>query len=130
MGNKGIEIQQSNFFDHLGLVRHRMDDGAVVISMNIQEIHKDEVGNISSGLYYTLLDIALGSVLEQEDNFTATIDMHVQIFEQQQISRLVCKGYNIHINGNIGSGRGDVFDENGILVATGMATFKLMKKVE
>ena len=130
MENKRIKMQQSNFFDHLGLVRHRSDDGAVVISMNIQEIHKDEVGNVSSGLYYTLLDIALGTVLEKEDDFTATIDMHVQVFKQQQISRLVCKGYNIHTNGNIGSGRGDIFDDFGILAATGMATFKVMKKAE
>ena len=54
--------------------------------------------------------------------------MHVQVFKQEQIKKLVCKGYHININGNAGSGRGDVFDGNGILVATGMATFKVMNE--
>ncbi|NYF23754.1 PaaI family thioesterase [Sporosarcina sp. JAI121] len=131
MNDKTMKIQQSTFFDHLGMKRQENEDGAVVVSVNVQEIHKDEVGHISSGLYYTLLDVALGTaVSEQEGGFTATIDLHVQIFKQEQISRLVCKGYHVQMNGNIGSGRGDVVDENGLLVATGMATFKVTKKAE
>ena len=124
-----MKIQQSTFFEHLGMVRQEDDDGAVVVSVNVQAYHKDEVGNITSGLSYTLLDVALGTVVsEQEGGSMATIDLNVQIFRQEQISRLICKGYHIHTNGNIGSGRGDVFDENGLLVATGMATFKITKK--
>ena len=131
MNNKDMKIQQSTFFDHLGIVRQEDDDGAVVVSVKVQAFHKDEIGHVSSGLYYTLLDVALGTALsEQEGGSTATIDLHVQIFKQEQISRLVCKGYHIHINGNTGSGRGDVFDENGLLAATGMATFKVTKNAE
>ncbi|MEW9502062.1 PaaI family thioesterase [Jeotgalibacillus marinus] len=126
---KSRMLEQSTFSDHLGMVRQENDDGAVVISMEVQEIHKDEVGHVSSGLYYTLLDVALGTaVSEQEGGFTVTIDMHVQVFKQEQIKKLVCKGGHININGNAGSGRGDVFDGNGVLVATGMATFKVMNE--
>lgn len=129
MNNKEMKIQQSTFFEYLGIERHEDEDGAVVVSVNVQAYHKDEVGHVSSGLYYTLIDVALGTVMsEKEGGSMATIDLNVQLFRQEQISSLICKGYHIYTKGNTGSGRGDVFDENGLLVATGMATFKLTKK--
>ena len=130
MNDIDMEMQQSTFFDHLGMVRQENDGEAAVVSVNVQAFHKDEVGHVSSGLYYSLLDATLGTAMsEQEGGFTATIDMYVQIFKQEQVGRLVCKGYYIQMNGNTSSGRGDIFDENGLLAATGMATFKLTKKI-
>lgn len=126
-----MKIHHSTFNEHLGIVRQEDVDGAGVVSVNIQAYHKDEIGDISSGLYYTLLDVALGTVLsEQEIYAIATIDLSVQIFRQEQIRRLICKSYHIHTNGTIASGRGDIFDENGVLVATGIGTFKITKKAK
>jgi acyl-coenzyme A thioesterase PaaI-like protein len=119
----------STFFDYLGLTRQDHDNSPVVISMAVEEYHKDVAGAVSNGVYYSLLDVALGTaVTEQMNGFSATIDMHVQIFSHEMTNKLVCKGYFVQENGNIGSARGDVFDENNLLVATGLATFKVMKK--
>ena len=131
MNGKYLNLEQSTFFEYLRLTRQEDDNGAVVVTMNVEDLHKDASGNVASGVYYTVLDVALGTaVSEQMNGFSATIDMHVQVFNQEKIEKLVCKGYLIDVNGNIGSGRGDLFDGNDVLVATGMATFKLMKNIE
>ena len=110
------------------------DDGSVVVSINVQEIHKDEDGRVSDGIYYTLLDVALGTVVsEQAGGFGVTIDMHVQILEPKKPKKpkkLICKVSAVHVNGKSGNGKGDIFDEHGKLIATGMATFKIIKAVE
>lgn len=126
-----MEIEQSNFFDHLKMKKWKNDDGSVVVSINVQEIHKDEDGQVSGGIYYTLLDVALGTgVSEQAGGFGVTIDMHVQILEHKKPKKLICKVSAVHINGKNGNSNGDVFDEHGELIATGMATFKIVKTVE
>ncbi|WP_172373790.1 PaaI family thioesterase [Sporosarcina jiandibaonis] len=128
MNNNNYKIVQSTFFDYLGFKRLQDDNGAVVISVDVQEIHKDENGHIASGIHYTLLDVALGTaVSEKENGFTLTIDLHVQLFDLNQCEKLICRGYPVNINGNIGNGRGDIFDENGVLIASGMATFKVIQ---
>jgi acyl-coenzyme A thioesterase PaaI-like protein len=126
--NNNYMTAQSTFFDYLGFKRLKDDHEVVVISMDVQEIHKDENGHIASGIHYTLLDVALGTaVSEKENGFTLTIDLHVQLFDLNQCEKLICKGYHVNINGNIGNGRGDIFDEYGVLVASGMATFKVIQ---
>ncbi|MFJ8063188.1 PaaI family thioesterase [Psychrobacillus sp. NPDC096426] len=129
MNARVMKVDSSSFFEHLEMVREKDDKGAVVISTTIQDIHKDEMGHISSGLYYTLLDATLGTaVLGLVGGIPSTIDMYVQVFKQEQIEKLTCRGYHIQMAGTTGSGRGDIFDESGNLIASGMATFKVRKE--
>lgn len=131
MTNQPMEIEQSNFFGHLEMKKWKNDDGSVVVSINVQEVHKDEDGQVSDGIYYTLLDVALGSgVSERAGGFGVTIDMHVQILEPKNPRKLICKVSAVHVNGKNGNSIGDVFDEHGKLVATGMATFKIVKSAK
>ena len=134
MTNQTMRVEQSNFFNHLEMEKWKNDDGSVMVSLNVQEIHKNEDGQVSDGIYYTLLDVALGTgVSEQAGGFGVTIDMHVQILEPQKLEKpkkLICKVSVVHINGKKGNSSGDVFNEDGKLVATGMGTFKIAKAVE
>ena len=63
MNARVMKVDSSSFFEHLEMVREKDDKGAVVISTTIQDIHKDEVGPTSGGLYYTLLDVTLGTAV-------------------------------------------------------------------
>ncbi|MFS0575432.1 PaaI family thioesterase [Sporosarcina sp. 179-K 3D1 HS] len=128
MNAQVIKVDSSSFFEHLGMVREENDKGAVVISLTIQDTHIDEVGHISSGLYYSLLDVAIGTAIsDQVAGVTSTIDLYVQVFKQEQIEKLPCKGYIIQMAGTTGSGRGDILDESGNLISYGMATFKIQR---
>lgn len=127
MINERNDISHSAFFNHLGIKREPNDNRDVIITLHLKEKHCNESGVISNGIYYTLLDIALGtSITEMKDCFTITINMHVQVYEYKQVKQLTCKGRSININGNIGSGVGDIFDEDGNHCASGSATFKII----
>lgn len=117
----------SAFFNHLGIKREPNENKNVIISLNMKEEHCNESGVLSNGIYYTLLDIALGtSITEMKNCFTITINMHVQVYENRYVEQLTCKGRSINITGNIGSGVGNIFDENGNHCASGSATFKII----
>lgn len=131
MGSQLIVMKPSTFFNHLDLEKWKNDDGSFEVLLDVQEIHKDESGDIASGVYYTLLDVALGSaVSEKAGGFGVTIDLHVQVFRQAGCKKLVCKAKPGHTTGNSGSGIGYIYDEEGTHIATGMASFKVIEALK
>ncbi|KAB7707811.1 hypothetical protein F9802_03615 [Bacillus aerolatus] len=122
------KVGQSYFFDYLGLERQENDGEAVVLSVGLADSHLSETDKVASGLFYTMLDAVIGTaVSEAGGGFVVTTDLHVQIL-CNDVSRLfICKGYSSQAEGKSGSGRGEVFNSEGRLVAAGMAAFKLLK---
>ncbi len=121
-------IKSTDFIGHLGIHINYESNIPVDVSLDVKEIHLDDLGHVSNGVYYTLLDIAIGSsVPTLPRDSSVTIDLHVEVFKRRNAEKLICKAYGVHKEGKIGWGQGDIIDEEGTLVARGMGTFKIME---
>ncbi|MEK4031233.1 PaaI family thioesterase [Pseudobacillus sp. FSL P4-0506] len=121
------KVDHSFFFSYLGLERQEDEAGAAVLSVKLVDSHLSETGKVAGGLFYTMLDAAMGTAVSEAGGaFGVTTDLHVQILRNEASRLFVCKGYCSGIEGKNASGRGEIFDESGRLVASGMAAFKLL----
>ncbi|RNF40217.1 PaaI family thioesterase [Planococcus salinus] len=131
MKSQLVVMEPYTFFNYLDMEKWKNADGSYDVIINVQDIHKDESGEIPAGVYYTLLDVATGAaVSEAAKGFGVTIDLHVQTFQQTACEKLICTAYPIQTAENSGSGKGSIVDEEGNLLATGMATFKVVGALE
>lgn len=124
-----LDIMHSSFFDHLSLRREQDQGEEIIISTMIEREHLADPETIGSGIFYTMLDIAMGTAASKAGGApTATIVLNTTIFDAAVKSSLLCKARVTHCSDSMASAEGWVYDENQILIAKSQADFKLLKK--
>jgi acyl-coenzyme A thioesterase PaaI-like protein len=124
-----LDIMHSSFFDHMSFQREQDQGEEIIISVLIEKEHLADPHTIGSGIFYTMLDIAMGTAASKAcDAPSVTIVLNTTIFDAAVKSSLFCRAKVTHCSLGMASAEGWVYDENQTLIAKSQADFKLLKK--
>lgn len=131
---KIFQAEKTGLNGHLGLKFEKYEPGHVVCSLIIEDKHKNPAGTLHGGAICTLLDTAAGaSGIIKEDGIRSLVTQAADIHFLRAVSsgKITAEGTVIKDGKQTAVARGDLFDENGNLIATGtFDLFYLDKKAE
>jgi acyl-CoA thioesterase len=113
--------------DHLGFEHHEAPvDGVHRVSLELSDIHMSSAGRVHGGVLFSLLDTAMGgaviSALPLEKG-CATLEMKINYFRPVQSGKVTAVGRLINLTKNTAYAEGEVFNEEGRLLAKTSGTF-------
>ncbi len=121
---------QSPFTRWMGYELVSIADGESEIRLPLQEHHFNPGGIAHGGVIASLLDSAIGLALRTKigaaSHVTVQLDIHYLAAARGGV--ITGKGKAVHSGKRIGYGEGQVYSEDGKLVATGAATFLVLEE--
>ncbi|MEM5017594.1 hypothetical protein WKH31_14965 [Metabacillus indicus] len=125
---KAPDMVHSSFFSHLSMKREENQGDAVVISVETCREHLLDEDTVGSGVFYTLLDIAMGTAASLAGAApTATIVLSSTIIDPTPAPFFTCTAKVICSRDGMASAEGWVYRSNQTLAAIGHGDFKLLK---
>ncbi|TBL75974.1 PaaI family thioesterase [Paenibacillus thalictri] len=124
---------RSPFRDLLGIKEEHIGEGTAVLSMNVVTDLLQNQGVVHGGAIASLIDTGIGTAVYstlRNDQHSVTIELKINYVRPGRGKQLVCKSEIVHRGGTISVGRADVFDDENRLVATGTATFYILKSLD
>lgn len=127
------EVEAGPFTRLLGIRIAEVEEGRVVVTVDMRPEHENGIGIAHGGLAATLLDTALGcainSVMPAGKVFT-TLEMKVNYTRAilPNAGTLSCTGTVIHAGSRTATAEARVIDRSGTLYAHGTATCILFKE--
>ena len=88
------------------------------------------IGHVQGGFLAAMLDDTLGPALAATlapDEFAPTLELKVSFLRPAKPGRLVGRGRIVHRGGTIAFLAGDLFDEDGLQVASATATARVLR---
>lgn len=126
---KAPDMVHSSFFSHLSMKREEDQGDAVVVSVETCREHLLNDATVGAGVFYTLLDIAMGTAASQAGAApTATIVLSTSIFDPSPAPFFTCTAKVICCRDGMASAEGWVYRSDNTLAAKGHGDFKLLKK--
>ena len=128
------EVEAGPFVRLLGMRITEVEEGRVVITVEMRPEHENGIGIAHGGLAATLLDSALGcavnSVMPAGKIFT-TLEMKINYVRaiRRNAGTLICTGTVVHAGSRTATAEGRIVDTNGTLYAHGTATCILFKEI-
>jgi len=127
------EVEAGPFSRLLGMRLTEVEEGRVVVTVELQPEHENGIGIAHGGLAATLLDTALGcavnSVMPAGKIFT-TLEMKINYVRaiRRGVGTISCTGTVVHAGSRTATAEGRVVDAGGTLYAHGTLTGILFKE--
>jgi len=105
------------------------ESGEVEVSFEAVEAFGNLMGNVQGGFVAAMLDAALATALMatlRADQVAPTLELKVSYLRPAPIGRLVGRGRVVHRGGTVGFLAGELYDEDGTVVATATATVRIL----
>jgi uncharacterized protein (TIGR00369 family) len=123
---------ENPFIDRMGIILKRWEEGFAEFEMPIQPWHMNRQGALQGGVVSTLIDVACGysglfSPQGEPDVHGVTITLNVNFVSSVSSGMLIAKGKKIGGGRKIFFAEAQVFSEEGVLIASGQASFKYRK---
>lgn len=118
------------FADHVGLELEHCKDGAARLSVALEPSLLNSWQVAHGGVVMTLLDVALsmaGRSTDPQAAGAATVDLNVSFIAPGSGRRLIAEGRVLRAGRSLAFCEGEAHDENGVLVAKAMGTFKMRR---
>jgi acyl-coenzyme A thioesterase PaaI-like protein len=117
-------INCSLFFDYIGFKREADTKEQIILSITVKDHLLSDQQFIASGVFTTMLDIAIGTAITNLTHCpAATIQLNLSFFDLTRRQSFTCKVHLIHKEGNLAWGEGEIFDNKGNLAAKGQGAF-------
>ncbi len=119
----------SAFFDHIGYKKHVDKKSRVTLDLPVKSEVVNEDGTLSPGLFSTMLDIVIGSTVNEEFKSPAsTINLNTTYFDLSNKGPYRAYASITHQAEKVITGEGIVEDCFGEMAAKGIGTFKLLSE--
>lgn len=121
-------MSELEFTDYLGVRTLGMQDGAFVIELDLEPRHMSRANRAHGGILFTLLDTALGRAVIEElpaGRGCATVELKINYFRPVQSGRIRASGRCVQRTKSLAYAEGDIFNEEGKLLARATGTFFL-----
>lgn len=103
--------------------------GEVEVFFEAPEAFGNLMGNVQGGFVAAMLDAALATALMatlRADQVAPTLELKISYLRPAPLGRLVGRGRVAHRGGTIGFLAGELYDEEGTVVATATATVRIL----
>jgi uncharacterized protein (TIGR00369 family) len=127
------EVEAGPFSRLLGMRLTEVEEGRVVVTVELRPEHENGIGIAHGGLAATLLDTALGcavnSVMPAGKIFT-TLEMKINYVRaiRRGVGTVSCTGTVVHAGSRTATAEGRIVDAGGTLYAHGTLTCILFKE--
>lgn len=128
--NSEIEkrVLPSGFRELLGYRTRTWRDGFGEIELVLKPSHMNRIGIVHGGVYCALLDVAMGHAaaycaVPGHARFSVTLSLNTTFLKGARGGVLIATGTLDGVDGRAASTTGEVRDGDGVLCATGQATF-------
>ena len=122
--------KRSPFWEHISLNIEKADDGKSEVTITIKDELFNNAGTVQGGVLASLIDVATGaaisSVLPVEKKIVTT-DLTIHYVSPGQGKLLTGKGHIKHIGRSLAVACADIINDDGQLVATGSASFRILE---
>lgn len=117
------------FLQHMGIEITRWEEGIAEFKMPIQPWHMNRSGHLQGGVVSTVVDAACGyagmySAPGQPEVHGVTITLNVNFVSGVKAGVLYVKAKKIGGGRKIFFSEAQAFDQDGVLIASGQASFK------
>jgi uncharacterized protein (TIGR00369 family) len=124
-------LRHSAFAGWMGITLVRIGDGESELRLDLEPHHLNPGGIVHGGVLATLLDGCIGLALRTKlgmDSEHVTIDLNVHYLAPARTGSLTGRGTAVRPGGRISYGEGQLFTDDGTLVAKGAATFLVIQR--
>ncbi|WP_257350409.1 PaaI family thioesterase [Pseudalkalibacillus decolorationis] len=122
------DFETSPFFKLLGFRFVELTEDEVILELPIEEKLLNTAGNLHGGVYATLIDNIIGLKLRSMyGQPMITVDLNVKYIAPINRGRITAKAKVFGNGRKIKMGEGEVYDQDGNLLAKGYGTFKVVK---
>ncbi|MGI9155577.1 MAG: PaaI family thioesterase [Marmoricola sp.] len=104
--------------------------GEAEVDFDAPESFGNLMGNVQGGFVAAMLDAAASSALMATlgpDELAPTLELNVSYLRPVPVGRLVGRGRVVHRGGTIGFLAGELYDEDGQVLATATATVRIIR---
>ena len=127
------DINQSEIGKLIGRELIVMEDGLSEVAFEMGETWLNMQGILHGGAFATMLDTACGvairSLLDLEKyRGHATLELKTSYLQAGKPGKYIAKGKVLRMGRSIAYSEASLFDEDGVMVSTASATFKLLPK--
>ncbi|WP_173916747.1 PaaI family thioesterase [Halobacillus sp. Marseille-Q1614] len=117
----------SSYFAHIGFEKSLDSQGNIILTLPVTSEIVTESGDIPSGLFSSMLDIVIGSMIAEEvQKSTSTIHLSFNFFDLTNRGPFTSSAAIAHRDGKFVTGEGIVLDNDDQVVAKGIGTFKIL----
>jgi acyl-CoA thioesterase len=116
------------FNDHLGIVIEEKHDDGLTISCRMRPEFRNGHGVLHGGITATLADVAVGVAvrLRVAPRTATTIDLKVNYLKPMLDGKLWARSYLVRVGKTLITGRVDLKDDDGNLIAIAIATYMIL----
>lgn len=120
------------FTNLLGIKTIRAEDGESQLDMKVEDIHQSRAERIHGGVFFTLLDTAMGRAVLSNlpaGRGCATIEAKINYFRPVQEGSITAHGKCVYMSRRTAYAEGELIDSEGRVVAKSTGTFMLTETI-
>ncbi|WP_019153100.1 PaaI family thioesterase [Robertmurraya massiliosenegalensis] len=123
--------QQSPFWDYINMEEVVSKNGYGEVEINIFPQLLQRRGHVHGGVIATLIDASIGCAIRsllKDEEISATIELKTNYIRPAISGKLIGKAEIVQRGKTIAVGESKVFNDEGKLIAMGVATFMIKEK--
>lgn len=122
-------FETSPFFSHIGFEVIHFQEGDALLKLPITEQLLNANQTLHGGVHASMLDLILGMVIKSTTRTRcATMNLNVNYLSPAVHGDIFAKGSIIKQGYRTVTAEGEIIDEQGVLLAKGVGTFKLIRE--
>jgi len=124
------KVSEGTFWEYLGCELEEATLEKVVVSIDIQPHHLNMVRILHGGVHASLMDSAMGfiSTMHRPGQETVTIQLNVNYLAALKEGKITVEAEVVHASRKMINTGAKVIDQDGRLLATGTAIFRVIDK--
>lgn len=121
-------FKSSPFFAYIGFESLDAENGSVVLKLRVKEELLNVNGTIHGGVHAAMLDTIMGMTIRSVTNTPcATVSLNVNYLNSSSSGEILATAKILSQGYRLVNAEAEMVDENGVMLAKGVGTFKLIR---
>lgn len=121
-------FESSPFFSHIGFEIIHFEEGNVLLKLPVHEKLYNVNGTLHGGVHATMIDLILGMAIRSTTKTRCTtMNLNLNYLAPASGGEIQAKGRILKQGYRIVTAEGELYDQEGEMIAKGIGTFKLIR---
>lgn len=128
--DKYSQLQQkaaSTFWGYVGFQLEEANEKHVIVSLDIQDHHKNLIGIVHGGVLMSMLDNTMGLLMLLYNQKAVTATMNTHFLSNIENGKIFCKAELLHQTKRTNTTTASIYDEHLQMLAWASGAYRLMK---